>query len=114
MKYSLDLRLRAVICVEEKGKKWNEVIDLFGICRDSLRRWLTEYRQTGTLLEFEKTPYKPQKIEPEKLQGIIENEPDATLEELAQHFQCRPSAIHYRCRQMGITRKKNNALSGKR
>ncbi len=114
MAYSLDLRLRAVICVEEKKRKWDEVIDLFGICRDSLRRWLAEYRETGTLSEFEKKPYKSQKIEPEKLEDIIEKAPDATLEELAEHFKCHSSAIHYRCRQMGIKRKKNNALHRKR
>ena len=114
MGYSLDFRLRVVICITEKKKTWDEVIEFFGICRDSLRRWLAEYRETGTLSAHEKKPYKPQKVDPEALEALIEKEPDATLEDLAQPFDCHPSAIHYRCRQMGITRKKNNALHRKK
>lgn len=112
MAYSLDYRLRAVECVEKEGKSWDQVLDFFDISRDSLRRWLEEYRETQTLQEFERKRYKAQKVDPDQLQESIKARPDATLEELAHEFGCCFQAIDYRCRTLKITRKKNQPIRG--
>ena len=51
-----------------------------------------------------KRPYK--KIDPEKLRLYVKNNPDAYLREIADVFQCCPTAIRKALQRLQITRKK--------
>lgn len=109
MAYSVDFRLCVVQNVRG-GMTWDNALKIFNISRDTLRRWLKKDRDGEDLSDAIRKPYKPRKIDPEKLEKLIEKQPDDTLSELAKHFDCWPQSIHKRCVKMGITRKKNNAL----
>ena len=41
------IRQRAVLCVIEQKKSWKEVVEIFGIGRSSLAKWLKAYRIHG-------------------------------------------------------------------
>lgn len=113
MAYSLDFRLCVVNNINA-GMAWDTALELFNISRDTLRRWLKKSREEGELRDAPRKPYKTRKIDPQRLEKIIEEQPDATLAEIAESFGCWPQSIHKRCIKMGITRKKNNPLSRKR
>ena len=48
------IRQRAVLCVIEKKKSWNEVIEIFGIGRSSLAKWLKDYKAYGIWIKNKK------------------------------------------------------------
>ena len=110
MVYSVDFRLCVVKNISEKGMTWDKAMEVFSITRDTVRRWMKMYREEGNVVDSPRRPYKVRKIDGEKLEKIIEDQPDATLAEIAEHFDCWPQSIHKRFVKMGITRKKNNAL----
>lgn len=114
MVYSVDFRLCVVKNISEKGMTWDKAMEVFSITRDTVRRWMKMYREDGNVGDAPRKPYKVRKIDGEKLEKIIEDQPDATLAEIAEHFDCWPQSIHKRFVKMGITRKKNNALHRER
>ena len=83
-----------------------EAMKFFNLSRDSVYRWLKKHKQTGVVLDEKRKPYKPRKIDPVILREAFEKNPDATLEEIAQQFNCWPQSIHKRYVKLGITRKK--------
>lgn len=113
MAYSVDFR-RCVIENLESGKTWEEVIEIFSISRDTLSHWVKLKREKGSLEDNPRAPYKVRKIDSQALISALERTPDATLKELAQEFTCWPSAIERRLKKLGITRKKNHPIRGKR
>jgi len=113
LSYSLDFR-RTVIQNIESGKSWDEVIKIFSINRSTLDRWLKMHRSGKGLEDSPRKTYKTRKIDSEKLLNVLEASPDATLVELANEFDCWPHAIHRRLKKLGITRKKNHPLRGKK
>ncbi len=68
------------------GAPWDKALKNFNISRDTLRRWLKKSREDGELRDAPRKPYKTRKIDPEKLEKIIEEQPDATLAELTENF----------------------------
>jgi transposase len=109
MAYSVDFR-KCVIENVESGKTWNEVISVFSISRTTLSKWLKLNKEKGSLEDNPRAPYKVRKIDPQALISALEKTPDATLKELAQEFNCWPSAIERRLNKLGITRKKNHPV----
>jgi transposase len=105
MAYSLDFRL----CVTrniDNGMSWAEASRVFGISQETLRIWLKRFRNGQDLSDPARARYKPRKIDIHVLKRLIEATPDATLAELGHAFDCTPAAIHYRCVEAKITRKK--------
>ena len=91
---------------------WKEATKLFGISSGSITKWLKNKRDYGSVSDSPRKPYKPRKIDPERLKAAFDKNPDATLEEIAVQFNCWPQSIHKRCVKLGITRKKNYAIRG--
>jgi transposase len=111
MSYSLDFRLCVVRNVLS-GMSWDEATRIFGVSRDSLRRWCQKFKATGTVDDQGHRPHKTRKVDKEQLVALVERNPDATLCELADHFGVAHSVIDYHLRNLTVTRKKNHALRG--
>ena len=109
MSYTPEFRKFVVKKVHD-GMSHSEAVSFFEISRDSLYRWLKKYSETGDVLDAPRKEYKVRKIDSQRLLEEIEKCPDATLEELAEKFNCWPHAIFRRLKKLGITRKKNHAL----
>ncbi len=109
MPYSLDFR-KSVVENIDSGMSWDEALITFSISRDTLSRWLKKHRSGDPLEDAPRQDYKVRKIDSDKLIQALEKTPDATLEELANEFNCWPNAIRRRLEKLGITRKKNHAL----
>lgn len=108
MAYSVDFRQCVVRNISE-GKSWEEVGEIFAISVDTIGRWV-KMAKNGSLADAPRKEYKPKKIDKSMLKAEIEKNPDATLEELAEKFNCWGQSIHKRLVKMGITRKKNYAV----
>lgn len=109
MSYDTKFKLRVVNNILE-GISWNEVMNLFKISSNTIGRWLKEYKENGGFIEKKRKIHEARKIDPETLKAEIEKNPDATLQELSIKFKCWPPAIYYRCKKLGITRKKKHTI----
>ncbi len=109
MAYSVDFR-KCVLENLESGKTWDEVVSIFSISRATLSYWVSLSKEKGSLEDKPRAPYKVRKINSQALISALEKTPDATLEELAHEFNCKPSAVHKRLKKLDITRKKNHAI----
>lgn len=107
--YSLDLRERAVACVES-GNSIRAASKIFKIHESTLSLWLRQKQEKGNLLP-EKTGSKgKRKIDYDNLCEYVNKNNDATLEEIGKIFSVTPSAVHKALRKRGFTYKKNDAL----
>lgn len=113
MSYSLDFKELVVKKIHD-GMPRSEALEFFNISRDSAYRWLKKHAEIGSLVDKKRKSYKPKKIDPALLRAAFDKNPDATLEEISTQFNCWPQSIHKRCVKLGITRKKNYALRGKK
>jgi transposase len=111
MSYSSDFRLCVVQNIMS-GMSWDEATCIFGVSRNSIGRWCQKFKATGTLDDTSHRARKARKVDTKQLLALIERDADATLCELAQPFNVAHSVIHYHLRKRGITRKKNQAVSG--
>jgi transposase len=105
MSYSQDFR-EFVVSKVLGGMPRSEAQRFFNISRDSLYKWLKKYGETGEVSTARRKEYKVRKISSQALLELLNSRPDATLAELAKHFNCWPQSIHKRCVKLGITRKK--------
>lgn len=104
--YSEDLR-KCVIDCYEAGIPKRFILLIFKIGKDTLNRWIREYKTTGSLAPKVRTRHKPRKFSDEQLVEYIAQYPSATLEDIAKHLSVKISSVHARLKQCGITRKKN-------
>lgn len=106
MAYSVDFREKVLAyCERESISKAAEV---FQINRSTIYGWRQLKAQTGSLKHQVKGT-KPTKIDRKKLEKLISENPDSYLYELAEEFDCYPSAIHYALKSLGYSRKKRIA-----
>ncbi len=112
--YSEDLRERVVRAVEE-GQTHKEVASLYKIGERTVRRFLSLWRETGSVrseakfgghMKHKLVPYE------EKVKEILAKRPDITLEEIKEALAeegigVSTSAIDRYVRYLGISRKKN-------
>ena len=106
MSYSLDLRKRAIALVEQGDLTKDMIAQLLSITTQTLRNWLKRPE-----LQASKTGAKaPSKLPLEKLEQVIEENPDATLREHAQTLGVSLTTVFYACKRNKLTRKKNNAV----
>jgi transposase len=104
MAYSLDLREKALGYLKESTLI--ETARIFQVGLSTLKRWLKrpelQASRTGT-----KTP---RKLPTEKLQQVLDENPDATLAEYAELLGVSLTTVFYACKRNKLTRKKNHAL----
>ena len=108
--YPLALRKRVIVFMEEGGSR-QEACRVLGVCAATLSNWLRRHRETGSV-EASPRHYRVRKVDKVELLRLLEATPDATLQELADHFATYPSVIDYHLRKHKITRKKNHAVRG--
>ena len=109
MTYSADFH-QCVLSNIKNGMQWSKAVETFKVSSGTITKWVKLEKSTGQLTDLARKAYKIRKIDTEKLLLEIEKTPDATLDELAIRFSCRPQSIHKRCKKLGITRKKNNVI----
>jgi transposase len=112
MSYSVDFRECVVKNIHD-GMLWDDACRIFSVSRERINRWLTMASE-GNLSDAPRKEYKTRKVDKTTLKMLIETHPDATLQEISNHFQTYPSVIDYHFKKMGITRKKNHALRGEK
>lgn len=103
--YSEDLRKRAIENYQA-GKEKREIIETFKIGISTLNRWIREYSVTGSFGPKQRTKYRQRKFSDAELVHYVEQNPSATLEQMAQHFEVRIASVWQRLKQLKITRKR--------
>jgi len=106
MAYSEDYRKRAVEYYYE-GKTQAEVQEAFKIFPSTLRDWRTRY-EAGMLKANYPKSRKPRKLPPDALISYVEENPDAFLAEIGEHFGCSDVAVGKALKKLNITRKKRH------
>jgi transposase len=108
MAISLDLRERAVSAVREDGEKQMQVAKRFKISISSLKRWLNR----ETLAADKPGPRTAIRLNREKLKELVEQDPDAYLDEYAEKLGSKRSTVAYNLNVLGISRKKKHVVPG--
>lgn len=95
----------------QAGHTLEETSKTFQVSIETIRQWEKQLKERGHL---EKKPlnWQHKKIDPEKLKAYVREHPDAYQKEMAEEFGCSATAIQKALKRLGITRKKDNALSG--
>ena len=108
------------IAYDEKYKKrtleyWHEghtlkqTHEVFHVSVTIMYEWDRQLREEGCFIKRAiKRPFK--KIDPEKLKEYVAAHPDAYLSEIAEVFNCWPSAVSKALKNLKITRKKVHDL----
>ena len=105
--YTLDLRERVIQFVHAGGSK-AEAARRFAVGRRTVYRYLAA-AQAGTLAP--KTTWGTwRKLDPQKLQAHVRQQPDATLQELATVFGVSHNAVWVRLGKLGFTLKKTQKI----
>ena len=102
--YSLDFR-KAVLSYVDEGHSQRKAARLFKITQRSISKWL-KLRDEGKLQPIP-VPRGPHKLFLEPLKAYIDEHPDSTLEEVANHFNCGVNTVFKALRKLGYTYKKN-------
>ena len=105
MAYSVDLRSRVIDFIKE-GNKQERASVVYKVGTSTIKRRLALLSETGSL---EKRPLTriARKFESEKLNAYIENNPDALLKDIAEHFGGTISGAGTALKGEKITYKKN-------
>lgn len=110
--YSDDLRCAALACYARGGKTQQEVSVLFGIGLKTFSRWVCLDKAGDYRCRVHVTGKRPHKIDGDALRAYIREHPDSYLHEIASYFKVSDVGILKACRRLGISRKKNQLVSG--
>ena len=110
MSYSKDYKKRTIEYRQERHTL-KETHKTFKVWTSTIQRWEKRLKETGDL-EKKELHRSFRKIDPEKLKKYVKEHPDAYQSEMAEVFGCSESGIRYALKRYGITRKKDNLLSG--
>ena len=83
---SVDTRRRALAAFEQGGKRQAEIAAIFGVTVRTLQRWWGAWRKEGRYAPGH-SPGRPRTFvgaAEERLRQAVANQPDATLQELAE------------------------------
>ena len=105
MSYSEDYRSK-VLSFMESGATIEQASQHFSVGTSSIKRWRRNKRDTGKVMGPGR-PKKAYKIDEEKLKEYVKDNPDAFLEEMAEHFGVTSSGIFKALKRLKITRKKS-------
>ena len=101
MSYSKDFRLCVVDNIRS-GMSRDEAIRVFRVSRDSITFVPGILQQWHPIPPKKRYPYKIRKVDKKQFVKLIEEHPDATVEELAKPFSVYPSTIEYHLKRLGI------------
>ena len=104
MAYSVDLRQRVINFIESGGSV-TEASKIFKIGRATIYRWFGREDLAPT-----KVAHRQRKIDIEKLEKDVAENPDTLLKERAKKFGVTSSALTYQFGKLKITRKKTATL----
>ena len=112
--YSMDLRERVVRACDEKVGRRKEIAELFGVSTAWIRRLLQRRRETGGIAPKKRGTHKPPKFHGEaleRLKRLVEQDADATLQELLDRSGVDGSimAVHRALERLGCRRKKSRS-----
>jgi len=108
MAYSVDLRSRVVDFINE-GHTQEETSKIFKVGTSTIKRWLALISETGSLEKRELSRTAP-KFESEKLRAYVEENSDALLKDIAEHFGGSVTGAFYALEREKITLKKRDFL----
>jgi transposase len=114
--YSYDLRTKAIEAVKRGHKKIN-VCRLFKISRNTLDLWLKREKEIGDYAAITNKQGRHSKIQDkEKFKLFIKENNGKTQTKIAELWgeNITQQNISYTCQKIGITRKKNLRISGKK
>ena len=112
MSYSRDYRKRTIE-YRQAGHTLEETHQVFKVSKTTIREWEKRLKERGDL-EKDELHRSFRKIDPEKLKAYVAEHPDAYQSEIAEAFGCSESGIRDALERCGITRKKDDRLSGAR
>jgi transposase len=112
MGYSIDLRSRVIEFID-KGNTQEKASLIFNVGTSTITRWRALLSETGSVEKRPLTRTAP-KFESEKLNAYIEENPDALLKDIADHFGGSITGAYYALEREKITLKKRAFLQGKR
>lgn len=110
--YSDDLRERVVRACDEKRGTRKEIAELFNVSTAWIRRLLQRRRENGHFSAWPRGGCKPAKFQGQKLdqlKALVDQQPDATLQELLDRSGVDASimAVHRALEKLGCSRKKS-------
>lgn len=105
--YSIDLR-KKVLAAYDRGKKTQEIAEMFGVSKAWARRVKQRRREHGELGPRPRIGNHPVKVDRARLAELVEQRPDATLAELRERLgvECSISAVWRALRDLGMSFKK--------
>ena len=108
MAYSVDLRNRVIDFVKQ-GNTQEEASVIFNVGTATIQRWIALLSETGSL---EKKPLNrtAPKFDSEKLNAYIEDNPNALLKDIAEHFNGSITGAFHALNREKITDKKRDLL----
>jgi transposase len=106
--YSMDLRER-VIAASDQGKQTGQVAKLFDVSESWVRRLKQHRRERGNIIPRTGGGSRGQKFDRDRLGQLVDEKPDATLEELRDRLGVKVSiqAISKALRRLKLTYKKS-------
>ena len=107
--YSTDMRAAALSCIS-RGEKREDIIKFFGISLKTLSNWVRMNRENGKVLPNIRSSYRSADSFRKSLENAISSNADMTLDELSEILPRHRTTIFYHRNQLGITRKKNDAI----
>jgi len=109
--YSVDMRERVILAVEEGIDTRAEIADSFGVTTRWIRKLVQHYRETGSIEPLphgggQQPKFTPERLE--RLKNLVEKKPSATLDELRKSCRvpCCSMTVSRALQQLGYTRKK--------
>jgi transposase len=108
--YSLDLRQRVFdLLAKNKSKLFIE--ETLGVTTKTILKWQRRYKKTGSIERIIPNVTRPRKVDYNKVQKFIEENPDKTLKEIGIAIGTKDAL--YVIRKLGITYKKTLSVRGK-
>ena len=112
--YSLDLRQRVVESYENGEGTYAELAEVFGVSLSWVEKLLRRWRETGSIAPKPHGGGRQAKItgkKLERLKALVEENPDATLEELRRKCRVEGSimSVFRALKRLGITLKKSRS-----
>jgi transposase len=121
--YSIDLREKIVKLYEEGKVSQRQLAKQFDVALSFVEKIIKQYRQTGSVEAKKRTEQTPTKLNHEQLkvlEKLVEENNDATLDELSQMLKEHTGVLISRVtvdrmlKKLNITFKKNIASNRKR
>jgi transposase len=113
--YSVDLRERVMVAVEDGVDTRKEIAESFGVTTRWIRKLVQQYRETGTIKPLphgggQQSKFTPARLE--RLKKLVDKKPAATLDELrrSSRVPCCIMTVSRALHQLGYTRKKRRSV----